>query len=209
MKTTDFFSRTFNRGLILYLLCLVATACVTPTAIPSPSASDTISKATGISPTDTQAYAGKNYQNTSYGFQLSYPEQGQLTEGTDGQLARIDLPIAPGTNLHEKYAQIDVQEDAGKCISPLAQGYDPGMLKTDQITVNGIDFNTTSGSEGAAGNYYDWIAYSTIRNGICISISFVLHSTNPFNYPTPPPEFDKPSETKVFMEIISTFKWME
>jgi hypothetical protein len=159
--------------------------------------------------TNTPESTWKTYQNTTYGFKLSYPEQGQATEGEDGRSARIDLPFAEGTNLQEKYVQIDVLENPGECTSPLAQGYAPEAIQSDQVTESGIDFNIASGSEGAAGSIYEWTAYTTTRDSTCVSISFVLHATNPLNYSTPPPEFDRASETGVFTEIISTFTWME
>jgi hypothetical protein len=209
MKITINTSRYLIRAFFLLLVSLVVSSCTIPTAQPTTAPTDTISGVTDISPTHTPVGAWATYRNTEYGFQLSYPEPGQLMEGADGHSARIDLPYTPGTNLQEKYAQIDVQENPDVCSSPLAQGYESGTLQVDQVTINGSDFHTISGSEGAAGNIYEWTAYSATKNGICVSISFVLHATNPFNYPTPPPEFDRSSESGVFMEIISTFTWTE
>lgn len=207
MKTSMMISRFFSLGLILCLLCLAATACVPPSSIPSTSPSEIVSKVIEATPTHTPSKVWSTYQNTDYHFQLSYPIHAQMKQGANGYIARIDLPITPGTNLLDKYFQIDIQENTAECISPLAQGYEPGALKTDQVILNGIEFQLNTGSEGAAGNYYEWTSYSTTRDGICVSISFILHSTNPFNYPTPPTEFDRASETSVFIEIVSTFKW--
>jgi hypothetical protein len=208
MKTTFDNYRYLFRSLVVFLVSLmILSACASPTAQPTSASTNTGSGITVVSPTQTPQSTWKTYQDTTYGFQLSYPEQGTLAEGTDGQGTRIDLPFAAGTNLHEKYVQIDVLENTDVCSSPLAQGYEPETLQEEQISVNGIDFHTASGGEGAAGNIYEWTAYTTTRDSTCVSVSFVLHSVNPFNYPTPPPEFDRASETGVFAEIISTFTW--
>jgi hypothetical protein len=209
MKATPMISRSRARGLFLFIVSLAFAACTIPSVQPTTPPADTVSGITAVSPTQTPASKWKTYQNTDYGFQVSYPEQGRLMEVSKGAIKRIDLPFTQGTNLEEKFVQIDVQENPEVCNSPFAQGYEPGALQADTVTLNGIDFHITSASEGAAGNYYDWTAYSTTRNEVCVIISFVLHSTNPFNYPTPPPEFDRPSEAGVFTEIISTFKWTE
>lgn len=195
--------------LVLILVSLTFSACASPTIQPTSASTNTGPGITATSPTNTPESTWKTYQNTAYGFQLRYPEEGIVTEGEDGKSARIDLPIAEGTNLHEKYVQIDVMENPDQCSSPLAQGYAPGALQEQQVNVNSVDFRTASGEEGAAGNFYEWTAYTTTRESTCVSISFVLHSVNPSNYPTPPPEFDRVVETEVFTEIISTFTWTE
>jgi len=38
-------------------------------------------------------------------------------------------------------------------------------------------------------------------------MGFILHSTNPGNYPTPPPVFDMTAESAVFEAMVSTFNW--
>ena len=60
----------------------------------------------------------------------------------------------------------------------------------------------------AAGNIYDWVAYSTVRNNACISLTFILHSTNPANFPVPPPLFDKNAESAVFATTMNSFNWI-
>lgn len=194
---------TFLSVLVIYAV----SACTSPNgqATSTPS----------VSPTQTPAGEAvetgswETYRNENYGFQLSYPDQGQVAPAASESSARINLSINPGTNLREKYVQIDILENSEECSSPLSQGYAPGLLQEGQETINGIDFHTVSGSEGAAGNIYDWTSYSATRDGTCVSVSFILHATNPLNYPTPLPEFDKSSETGTFTEIMSTFKWTD
>jgi hypothetical protein len=138
--------------------------------------------------------------NTKYGFSVRYPKDGTLVTSTDTN-ARITLPIASGTNLSEKYLLVSVVENAATCKTPDGGG----VSASENVTINGIQFLKESGSEGAAGNFYDWVAYSSVSNTACISLTFILHSTNPANYPTPPPVFDKTAESAVFDLIIKTF----
>lgn len=208
METTFEKYRYYFIALLLVLVVYAVSACTSPTA-------QATSTPTSVSPTHTPAGEAveigswETYRNDSYGFQLSYPDQGQVAQVASESSARVNLSFIPGTNLREKYVQIDVLEDPQECRSPLSQGYPPDALQEGQETINGMDFHTVSGSEGAAGSIYEWTSYSATRDGICVSISFILHATNPLNYPTPLPEFDKSSEAGVFTEIVSTFRWTD
>jgi hypothetical protein len=73
--------------------------------------------------------------------------------------------------------------------------------------MNGIQFIKESAQEGALGHTYDWVAYSTTKGTACISLNFVLRSTNPLNQPVPPPVYNKDLESAVFLDILSTFHW--
>ena len=107
----------------------------------------------------------------------------------------------PATNLVQKYVDVSVVEDATECKSPATT---PQAIGQD-VTINGIPFLKETGSEGATGHLYDWVAYSSDKGGDCISLTFVLHSSNAGNFPTPPPLFDAAAESAVFNTIMSTF----
>jgi hypothetical protein len=114
----------------------------------------------------------------------------------------------PDTNLSEKYLNLVVMTNATTCTSPFTSGYAPGSFTSVPVTINGIAFVKESGADAGAGNYYQWTAYSTLKDGNCISMGFVLHSTNPGNHATPPPVFNEAAESAVFGEIMSTFGWL-
>jgi heat shock protein HslJ len=145
-------------------------------------------------------------RSQDYGFEIEFPQEGDLVDQTASS-ARINLPIIPNTNLQEKFLDITVTENGGNCSSPLAEGYEPGTIPAEPVEINGVEFVRETGHEGAAGSVYEWVAYSTSREGACISLSFVLHSTNLGMYSTPPPLFDSEAESQVFEEIVSTFRW--
>jgi hypothetical protein len=143
------------------------------------------------------------YTNSKYAFQLRYPPQGQLISQADNY-AKISLPFTPGTNLREKYLEVQVTENLNPCRTSLS-----GIVTASEtVVINGISFFKETGMDGAAGNLYDWVAYSTVRDTACISLGFVLHSLDPGALPTPVVIFDKDAESAVFAQIVGTFSWL-
>ena len=191
-----------------FLSTATATTAATATPLISTATSTTIPSTptpTGVIATATVTPAHGNwlaYTNTVYQFQFQYPPYGQTSN------THITLPFAPNTNLSEKYLDVNVAENVSVCTSPLTSNYAPGSIPATPISFNGIAFVKESGSDGGAGQFHQWTAYSTLKGTTCISLSFVLHSTNPGNYPTPPPVFDETAESAVFDEIMSTFGWL-
>jgi hypothetical protein len=162
-----------------------------------------------FTPVPTSTPPASNWQthtNATHGFQFKYPLEAQKVDGGSDTFTRINLPFAPATNLKEKYLEIRASEDAVRCQSPLA---DLSMLEgSEVIVINGITFLKQTGEDRGVGHIHEWIGYSTARDGICVNLDFILHSTNPDNYPTPPPRFDKPAETAVIEQIVSTYAWL-
>lgn len=144
------------------------------------------------------------YQNTKYNFKFTLPTGATIGSQTDND-GRVNLPFAPGTNLLEKYLIVNVSENANPCISPAVGG---STASTENVIINNIQFTRQTGQGAALSNFYDWVAYSTVRNNACISLAFILHSTNPGTHATPPPLFDLNAESAVFTQIISTFTWL-
>jgi hypothetical protein len=150
------------------------------------------------------------YINHAYGFELQYPPgAGGIVPGATDTSIRIQLPITPGTNLVEKYLDIDVQVGNSTCQSPEAAGYAPGYLTPVNLVINGLNWVRESSGEGAAGSMYDWTAYSTTSGNVCVSLTFVLHSHNPqVFYYNVPPTYNSTGESAVFGSIVSTFQWL-
>ena len=121
--------------------------------------------------------------------------------------AHLNLPFTSGTNLVEKYLEVTVFENLSTCTSPLTNGFTPGSFESQSITsLNGIQFVRESAQENALGHVYDWVAYSTVKGTACISLNFVLRSTNPMNSPAAP-VFNKELESAAFLDIASSFNW--
>lgn len=181
-----------------------------PTLTPIPDTSTTEPSPTSPPPTSPIPADWLIYNNRNHGFEFRYPPGGTLVDDQP-EHARIDLPFLPDTTLQEKYLEIDVtplQADR-TCSSPFAAGYAPEAVQREAVTIEGKSFMRESGSEGAAGSIYDWVAYSTVRGQECANLTFILNSTNAANYEVPPPEFDLQAETAIFEQIVSSFQWME
>jgi hypothetical protein len=155
-------------------------------------------------PTVSPTTAAALFHNTRYNFKFTLPTGATIANQSD-TAARVNFTIAGGTNLTEKYLQINVIENANPCASP-AVASPPSS--TENVTINNIQFVKRTGAEGAAGNLYDWVTYSTTRNNACINLAFILHSLNPGNFPTPPPVFDKNAESTVFTQVMNSFNWI-
>ena len=174
----------------------VPTTAVPTTAVPPTTAVAT----TPVTP------AASAYQNSKYNFKFTLPSGAAIVSQTDN-LGRVSLPIITGgTNLLEKYVQVNVEDNKSPCTSSPA--VDGAPTSTENVTINNIPFVKTTGQGAAAGNRYDWTAYATTNNNACISLAFILHSANPGNYSTPPPVFDSAKESAVIGTTMATYNKM-
>jgi len=153
-------------------------------------------------PTDSIPADWQTYTDQAYGFEFRYPPTGQILSRQD-HAARISLLIAPGTNLAEKFIDVSAMENVRPCASP-----NPGASQSKEVSVNNIPFLEERGADAGAGQIYEWTAYSAQENNVCVSLTFVLHSTNRDNYPTPPPLFDATAEADIFAPILASFEWL-
>lgn len=145
------------------------------------------------------------FTNSKYGFMFGYPGTSQIVPGGTDNFTRINLPFPSGTNLSEKYMEVSVAENPTVCESPLASS---GAQTSETVVISGITFLKQTAADAGVGHLHDWVAYSTSRNNVCVSLGFVLHSLNPDNFATPPVVFDKAAESVVFGQIMSTYSWL-
>jgi hypothetical protein len=171
---------------------------VSPTKTNTPGGDTSTATPTATS-TQTSTSNWNTFLNSKYGFNFKFPPGSVITSQTD-TAGRIFMPIVSGTNLVEKYVDVTVVEDANPCKTPAE-----GAATSENVTINSIDFLKETGTGVAAGNIYDWVAYSTTKDNACISLTFVLHSNDLGSYPTPPAPFDRTAESKVFDTIMTTF----
>lgn len=193
---------------VLTILEFTPTPTFTPAYTPtSPTATPGGPTSTPTAPTPTSVVNDwLTFTNVTYGFQFKYPPQGQIVSGGTDTFTRINLPFTPGTNLSEKYLEVAVAQNANPCRSPVAAS--SIVESSETVTINGITFLKEIGGDAAAGNLYQFVAYSTQKDNVCVSLSFVLHSLNPGNFATPPPVFDYAAESAVFEQIVGTYMWL-
>ena len=86
---------------------------------------------------------------------------------------------------------------------------DPIQSSSENVTINGLTFLKQTGMDAGAGQRYNWTAYSTTLEKTCVTFIQVLKSSNPDNYPTPPPLFDLARESAIITEMVSTFNWLQ
>jgi hypothetical protein len=186
-------------GTTLTILGSSSTPTLTSTSISS--SSTPMPTATSAVPADWLTFT-----NPTYGFEFKYPPGGQIAAGANENFSRIDLPFMPGTNLREKYMEVAVAQNANPCRSPVAAS---SMVESSEtVSINGVSFLKETGGDSGAGNIHQFVAYSAQRDTFCVSLSFILHSLNPGNFPTPPPVFDFAAESAVFGQIVSTYRWL-
>ncbi len=147
----------------------------------------------------------QTYRDPGGRFQFQYPvvplASGPTPEPPQGTV-RIQLPFAAGTNLVEKYVDIEAHSPYEKIVC--------FELPNSTVIFNGTEFKMTHRDGVATGSIYETWAYTTVgRDGSCLRISFTLHSGNRANYPSPPPELDSAAESTVFERIMSTFTWLD
>ncbi|NTV37598.1 MAG: hypothetical protein HGA82_00110 [Anaerolineales bacterium] len=198
--------KTLQVLVVLVLICTVMACNIT---VPTPTPTLAPTSAPTATPESDPVLVGPpgwlTYTDTYNRFSIMYPPEGTLVQEA---MLHIDLPVSPGTNLREKYLQIEFTPAASPCHTPQGNGFEPGTIPQTPVTINGIEFILEEGSDAGAGNYYQWSAYSVFNGSICISFDFMLHSTNPDNYDPPLPRFDQVLEAAIFVQMMETFRWL-
>jgi hypothetical protein len=170
------------------------TAAVTPTASKTPTSSPTVTASPAVRP------GWNTWRNDPYAFSFMFPP-GSTVASQSATGGKVYLPITPGTNLKQKWVEVNVAEGVSPCKSP-------GTHPTDtsaNVTFNGIQFLKETWGEGAMSHRADNTAYSTAKGNACITLTFVLWSVVPEVLETPPPLFDRAAEAAVFTQIMGTY----
>jgi hypothetical protein len=174
-----------------------AQAVATTEVVPTPTTPVATISATAGTPS---SYSSA-YENSKYNFKFAMPVGASIVSQTDN-VGRVALPlVAAGTNLQEKYILVTATEGKNPCVTTDMEG----GTAIVSVTINGNTFSKQTGQGVAAGNQYDWTSYATTRNNACVLITFVMHSTNPGNYSTPPAVYDPVAEGAVIDTVMNTF----
>jgi len=153
------------------------------------------------------------YRSDALGFGFAYPPSGTLAAGEGTALATIEFAIDPATNIVREVISVSGDAGADTCASPLAGGWMAEDLSPETIVLNGISFLRQGHSGVAAGTSTVWAAYSTERNGRCVSLGYELSTFDPANldptrFPTPPASVSWEDREPVFEQLVATFVWL-
>ena len=177
----------------------------TPTQVPStPTAAAT--QAPTVIPTQDEIAGWSSYHDDAGKFSLLYPSDWRRWD-TSGYPVIFSVEVPPGTTLGEKQMRINVLQGVAECSNANAGGPVDTAPPEDVTTPTGITFLKESGADAGAGNVYQLTSYSVLHGTTCVSITFVLHSSNPQMYDTPPPDYDPVSESQVFGKILNTLRF--
>jgi len=148
----------------------------------------------GISPTPVPVAGGKTLRNEQYGVTLSYPTG--FVAATEAQ--NKDLPwrynsAFPGTRIFTLTLPKSFQPNTNfsEAMVTVGVSMDPtgvnGCMQAENGEIarsSGTAFSRFTLSDAGAGNYYETTSYRTLKNGACLSIETVIHSTSIDAYPT-------------------------
>ena len=148
----------------------------------------------------------EKYEDQKYHFEIQYPTNAEITERDNVKSFLLPFRTDHKTNLAEKYFNIEIKERAPKSCSNKSGGI---IEKTENISIHGVSFLKETGSEGAAGNFYDFVNYAPKKDAFCVKITMTLHSTNSGAVTPPLPEFDRVKEFADFDKIIQTFHFTD
>jgi hypothetical protein len=168
-------------------------------------------------PTPT-APAAQTYNNATYGFSFTYPDEWHFVTPTyaslQDQIVQVQLAgdQYPGTNFGDAAFTVSAQYAASLAdclkLSPPENG---DGFKTP-VVINGATFYKTASSGAGAGNFYESTVYRTVNapNGACIELNETIHTSKIGNYPTGTvTEVDKTAVQARLDALLNSFQFSD
>lgn len=144
----------------------------------------------------------KTYSSEKPTFSFEYPQNASLDKA--GEHPKITFVLEKDkTNLGEKFMEIMVKQGNATCPD---KGEMPEDSKPTHVSIKGVNYQKWAFSDAGAGNIYEIEEYVTQKEGFCICFRFVFHSSNPDNYDSPPPVFDRKAESTMIIPILESMK---
>ena len=195
------------------LFVLATTACgLTSTVAPATPLPSLPLPATQAAADISAPEGWDTYRSRALGFGFAYPATGMVAAGEEIMLATIDFAPDPATNVVREVISVSGDEDVEACSTPLAFGSAAEDLSPETIVLNGNSFLRQMHSGVAAGTSTVWVAYTTERDGRCVSLGYELRTFDPANldptrFPTPPATVDWRGKVQDFEAMVATFTW--
>lgn len=152
-----------------------------------------------VTPAGTEDW--ETYSNSNYGFGIKYPEGTKINDVdiNNGREIVMDLPFSSNTTiliaktLHMRIFNTDICNFFGE--------------STYNVKINGIDFQkaNVSGAYGGMESAAVAIEYCVVRENKAFEITSELR----YDRHSDLPQFNIDEETKVFNQMLSTFKFLE
>ena len=178
-----------------------------PTATPAPPTLTPIPSQTAEAIPTQEAHADwVPYHDNVGGFTILVPPTWEHSD-SGGYPAIFSVRVPPGTTLGEKMMWINVIKGVADCSNPNAINSNETAAPEHITAAGGIAFLKESWGDAGAGNVYHLTGYTTLQGTTCVSITFILHSSNPQMYDTPPPDYDPIAESAVFGEMLDTLRF--
>ncbi len=172
--------------LIVYIISIFSFSHPLETAVPG--------VATTTIPIESQRY--NTYTNNKYKFTIEYPDNFSIVpketasntasnldnlDTTDILIAEFPRDNFKGTNL----ASVQFVAGAKKVTENICKDIVNGNsvsnypeATSEDVKIKDIIFNKVRVVEGAAGNFYETIRYSTYENGVCYELIGLAHSND-------------------------------
>lgn len=165
----------------------------------------------------------QEYQNPTYGFSISYPENLMLSTGGDfpdaisGQVVAF-VPVTFDSYSSVNLVSYSVLVGITERISPSAAATEmkrnplyAAEIQTGQEEneIHGLYFSRYYSAEGAAGHLYEKISCRVVVRGIRYEIAMLIHSTNLGAMPAGVVPFDAISLGELFETMVRTFRMTE
>ncbi len=159
----------------------------------------------GSSIVENETVGWGSYRNEGMGFEIKYPKGSEIKERDNN--IRIDIP-SESDNVYQKYFTISLFSGSiDNCLNPLNWNIE----KTENIKIADKNFVKKTGGMGVnSGDYYGQLVYSLGDSGKCFSFNGIIYfHKSGVMYSINPPISDREKESKIFEEILSTFKFLQ
>lgn len=162
-----------------------------------------------------QSASTQTYRNDTYGFEFQYPDDMSFVTPKyallQDKIVELGIPQNqyPKTNFGDAAFSVSASyaKSKAECLSMNAPENGDGFKNA--ITINGIQFYTTTTSGAAAGNRYDGTTYRTlVGNQTCIELTETIHTSVLENYPAGTvTEVDSQSVRNRLNQVLYSFKF--
>lgn len=193
----------------------------TPAIDPATGETAVTTPVTQVPPTTTPTVptssANQIYRNDAYNFEFTYPKEfGFVTPNyanLENQVVQLQIggDNYPKTNLNDAAIAVSTGfAKSTKDCQDLKNQPEGSTGFTQTASINGVNFDSTTGNGAGAGNFYESRVYRTLHGSFCYEITETIHTANIGNFdPGTVTEIDKNAIWNKLETITQTFKFLD